>query len=477
MKSNLNYILSFIILSSLINTLVNTNNKNFDKALEQKAFITGIKAYFYGYPLVLMQKTKEIMTAGISNKKLGRINSFVSNFTPLNPKFNLVVSPNDDTLYTSAWLDLSKTPIILHIPKITGRYYLMELLDAWTNVFGSISPRTHENKAKDFLIVGPNFANKLPENIKNVNIIKAPTNMVWIIGRTQFFGPQDYKAANKIQKQYKLITLDNIKRSLYSSTTNQAFDINKVNLKSPIVSPVKQVEKMDAQSFFSMLSKLMCENPAPPIDKPMLKTLKSIGILPCKEFNINKLNINISIGLRRSIQAAQKMININFKNLVKTINNWQISTSDKIGNYKTDYYLRALIAKSVLGANLPQDSVYLYTTIDKDNKQLTGANKYKLHVKGDQKFPANAFWSITLYNQDHFFVPNIINRYAIHSYDKIKHNPDGSFDILIQRDKPKQGVSNWLPAPKDNFNLIIRLYWPKVSVFKDKWIPPTIKRI
>jgi hypothetical protein len=167
--------------------------------------VTAEDAYIYGYPLVLMDVTRAKMTNVPHALGMGApINQFASVKTFPDATFTDVVSPNADTLYTQAWLDLSKEPLVLSVPDTHGRYYLMPMLDAWTNVFASPGKRTTGTGKGNFAITGPGWTGSLPVGVKE---IKSPTDMVWVIGRTQANGKADFPAVNAIQAQYKLTPL------------------------------------------------------------------------------------------------------------------------------------------------------------------------------------------------------------------------------------------------------------------------------
>lgn len=379
------------------------------KAGEQEA----IDAYIYGFPLVLMDATKEFSDFQ---------NAFKSERTFPDPSFKLVVSPNADTLYSQAWLDLSKGPIVFHIPDMGNRYYLYPMLDEWTNVFFSPGTRTTGQGAQDYAIKGPGWKGELPQGLKE---IKAPTDVVWMLGRIETMGPSDYAAVNKLQDQFKLTPLSN-----YPSTP-----------------PLEKVWKMDGPSFFQKLSDLLKED-----------TVKKIGSLSDEE-------------LTQAVRKAQELIKKEWvtQSFTKKENGWNYAVQG-IGSYGTDYLVRAVVAYGGLGANLPQDAIYPFTRVDTPGNYVIHFNKAELP-------PVKGFWSITLYNDEQFFVPNPINRYAIHGKDPLKFNADGSLDIFIQHDSPgKDRETNWLPAPVGPFNLIMRLYGPEEALLKGAWIPPKVER-
>jgi hypothetical protein len=427
------------------------------------------EAYIFGYPLVLMDVTRQVGTACPSPTAMcAPINQFANAPAFPDHTFTDVVRPNADTLYSAAWLDLSKDPMVLSVPDTKGRYYLMPMLDAWTNVFASPGSRTTGTGKGDFAVVGPGFKGKLPAGLKK---IESPTNLVWIIGRTQTNGKADYGAVHAIQKEYKLTPLSAWGKP-YTPPAKVPVD-PKVS-KEP---PVKQVEKMDAQTFFGRLNALMQANPPAAADAKAMQKFAAIGIAPGKKFSLEGLDPAVKTALEKGVKDAyQEILAEAKKPRGKVVNGWILAYD--LGSYGTKYLHRAAVAWVGLGANLPEDAIYPINRVDGEGKPLTGQNKYVMHFTKDQIPPVKAFWSLTLYNDKQAFVENPLNRYAIGDRDKLKFNPDGSLDLYIQHESPgKDKESNWLPAPKDGFDLVLRLYWPKKSVLDGTWAPPPVKKV
>jgi hypothetical protein len=436
---------------------------------EGEAFQIGIDAYIYGYPLVLMDVTRQVATAApkVTDRK-APINQFRHNRAFPDHTFTTVVSPNADTLYSIAWLDLAKEPMVLSVPDTGKRYYLMQLLDAWTNVFAVPGTRTTGNGKGDVAIVGPGWKGKLPAGVQE---IKAPTSMVWLIGRTQTNGKEDYEAVYALQRQYKLTPLGAFGTN-YVPPENVPVDPN-VDLKTP---PVEQVAKMDAATFFGRLARVMRDNPPAAADAELVKKLATIGIVPGKDFDIKAQEPTLVQALERAVREGRdKLVAATKQPKGKVINGWTFMLD--LGRYGADYLNRATVAALTLGANLAEDAIYPRTTVDAAGQPLTGANRYVLHFPKGQTPPVNAFWSVTMYNSKQFFVENPLARYALGDRDKLKTNADGSLDIYIQHNSPgPEREANWLPAPKDEFNLILRLYWPKKEALDGEWKPPAVKR-
>lgn len=425
------------------------------KITEDDAFALGQQAYIFGYPLVLTDATKDATTQLTPGKS--ELNRFLYLSEFPDAEFKEVVSPNTDTLYLSAWLDLSKEPVTMQVPDMGNRYYVLQMLDAWTNVFASPGTRTTGSREQKFFITGPGWKGKIPQGMQQ---IKAPTTLVWIIGRIQCNGPDEVKAVQSLQKKFMLT---------YPSAPFPAH-------KKP-QNPSGHVAAMPAEQFFSQLAQLMLKNPPAAADAPLMAQLKKIGIIPGKKFDFSTLPQPVIAGLKRAVPAAQQQIAHGLSGMEEKSNGWIMYRSALIGNYGTNYMLRATVALMVLGANLAADAVYPYTNTDSNGQPLTGTYTYRIHFDKGQLPPVNAFWSLTLYNDQHFFVSNPLKRYTIHYYDPLVYNPDGSLDLIISHTEPKTNRANWLPAPTGAFNLIMRLYWPKESVLNGTWQPPAVIRV
>lgn len=440
------------------------------EARQAEALKSGVEAVVYGLPLVIMDLTKNKLTnVAAPETSAAPVNQFANMRQFPDASFKDVVRANVDTLYSSAFLDVSAEPMVLTVPDTHGRYYLMPMLDAWTNVFASPGKRTTGTKAGHFAVTGPGWTGTLP---KGVTQLKAPTNMVWIIGRTQTDGPKDYPAVHKIQDGYRLTPLSAFGKPYtpVAGKVDSALDMK--------TAPVDQLRKMSAETFFNRLATLLKSNPPPAAEAPVLEKLKAIGVMPGEKFDPAKLDPAVAKGLEQSVSVAFEKLLAASKEVGAPTNGWRIPPM-VLGNYGTDYGVRAVVALVGLGANLPQDAVYPSAYVDGDGKTLNGANKYVIHFDKGALPPVRAFWSITMYDPESFFVANPINRYAISSWMPLKKNPDGSLDILVQRESPgKAQESNWLPAGDKDFNMTLRMYWPQdkaPSIIDGSWKPPAVK--
>ncbi|MBX9581628.1 MAG: DUF1254 domain-containing protein [Gemmataceae bacterium] len=439
---------------------------------EGEALKIATDAYVYGYPLVTMEYTRRVMTnAAKPEGTHAPMGQFVRMREYPDAKFRDVTAPNADTLYSTAWLDLSKEPYVLSLPDMGDRYFLMPMLDGWTNVFQVPGTRTTGNKAQTYAITGPGWKGTLPDGVKE---LKAPTNMVWILGRTYCTGtPEDYKACHAVMDRYDLRPL-----SAYGKPyTPPAGKVDPaVDMKTAVR---EQVNALDAPAYFTLLARLMTDNPPAAADAPMVARMAEIGLAPGQVPNVTRLGPAAAKALRDAPKAGQEKIMAHFKEAGKLENGWTFTT--KAGVYGTDYLQRAFITAIGLGANRPQDAVYPTSTADAAGKKYSGANKYVVHFDKGRTPPVDAFWSITMYDAGYFFVDNPLNKYTVSPRNKLKFNDDGSLDLYIQNESPgKDREANWLPAPKGEFVLMMRLYWPKEkdpSIIDGTWKPPAVQPV
>jgi hypothetical protein len=379
-----------------------------------------------------------------------------------------VVRPNFDTLYSLAYLDLTKEPMTVSVPDTGGRYYLLPMLDMWSDVFASPGWRTTGTQAGNFLITPRGWSGTVPAGFTQ---IEAPTPYVWIIGRTKTDGPPDYDAVHQIQAGYKITPLSEWGKT--PKPVEVKLDPN-IDMKTP---PKIQVDTMKGGAYFGYAAELLKLQPAHLTDQPIIARMKRIGIEPGKSFDVSKVDPVVRKALEDAPATAQQLMAWKVPTIARVVNYWSMNT-DTMGVYGNYYLKRAIVAQLGLGANLPEDAIYPLNLADETGKPLDGASKYTIHFDKGAAPPANAFWSVTLYDGDGFQVANSLNRFAVSSWMSFKYNPDGSLDLYFQNESPGANKeANWLPAPKGPFNLTMRLYAPKSEALTGKWNPPPITKI
>jgi hypothetical protein len=413
------------------------------------------RAYTFAYPMVLMEYTRR---GAPSSNAFAHLQQFPDN------TFRQVIRPNADTLYSSAWLDLSKEPLMLHVPDTHGRYYLMQMMDAWTETFAAPGARTTGTGEGWFAIVGPGWKGTLPERAQRID---SPTNMVWLLGRTQTNGASDYDNVHAIQRGYLLMPLsqypDGPRRTPQRAAPARASG-----------TPPQQVQMLPAVEFFDLFAELLTSNPPHPDDAPMMAELKKIGIEPGK-FRTDVLGADGRKALEDGVRAAAARLSALDGRAGRAGSTGWTGGGGAVGRYGTNYAARAVVARIGLGANPPEDAVYMHCHQDARGEELTGAKGYRIHFDAGKLPPVKAFWSLTVYSPEGYFVKNPINRFAIGDRDALKKNADGSVDIYIQPSSPgADRESNWLPSPEGAFNLSMRLYWPSEEILKGTWIPPAV---
>jgi hypothetical protein len=436
---------------------------------EDDAHAIGVAAYTYFYPLVTMDITRRQLTNVVKPEGLATpMNTFISlkAFPPADMK--VVVRPNFDTLYSSAWLDLTKEPMIVSTPDTHGRFYLLPMLDMWSDVFASPGSRTTGTQAGDFALVPPGWSDTLPVNVARID---APTPYVWIIGRTKTDGPADYDAVHQVQAGYRITPLSRwgVSPEPVVGTVDPLID-----MKTP---PKVQVDTMPASKFFAYAAEILKLQPPHVTDQPILAQMRRIGIERGKSFDIDEADPAVKAGLTTAPEAALKLMAWKIPTIAGVANGWSMNT-DTMGVYGNYYLKRAIVAQVGLGANLPEDAIYPLNLADDTGKPLDGGDAYVLHFDKDTMPPVDAFWSVTLYDDAGFQVANSLNRFAVSSWMPFKYGSDGSLDLYVQNAIPStDNEANWLPAPpKGAFNLTMRLYAPKSDALTGKWNPPVVTK-
>jgi hypothetical protein len=428
----------------------------------------GAEAYLYGYPLVMMETTR-IQSA----KYIGPENQLrmVRQFP--NAQFKEVVRPNVDTLYTTAFISMKEGPWAFEMPANNKRYELMPFMDAWTNVFASPGTRTSGNQGGTYLLAGPEWNGQVP---KGMTLLKSPTDMVWLIGRTQTNGTADFATVHELQNRLRLSKWPQPPDSLSASTDSKRDAQPSWQVSTePSLTPVAQMKALNTTEFFNRLMKLMVSNPPSPEDAPLLARLAQLEIKPGQAVHLSASNaLSFSLGRWIANQRVMKALNTKAQD-----GSWSYPPLN-LGRYGTDYNTRAAVAMVGLGANLPEDAMYPNTVLDHQGQALNGKHRYRLHFAANALPPVKAFWSITAYGADEFLIDNPLQRFAIGDRDPLVFNADGSLDLWVQATPPsqKEAAANWLPVQMGApFLLNARLYWPEDKALNGQWKMPVVERL
>ena len=426
------------------------------KALEDWTYAVALDAATWGCPAVMMYNMRDNDSVGAKPKAAPNSIWRMENIsTPELSVESGYVTPNVNVVYGFGFLDLGAEPIILSVPDSKGRYYLVEIVDMYTNAFAYVGGLQTGYKGGKFALVGPGWKGKLPDGVTRID---CPTRWTLIQPRVHVVNPADLEAAKKVLHAIDV-------QGLAKFTGAKAPEAPKYNYVSPSVTDAKQpasaMNYKDPLQFWEIFSAVINENP-PPQDQvtavlpnyraPGNRTRQDAGIAP----NLDPIVI-------KAMKRAAKDIGPMLSNLPfgQVVNGW-FMPGPTIGNSQTDYRTRAIIARIGLTANTPKEAVYYQGTLDSNGQQLTGAKKYTITFKETPPYIAPGFWSLTMYDASNYYtVPNAINRYFLGSDTPMKKNSDGSLTIYIQKDSPgADKESNWLPAPAGPFYLIPRAYAP-----------------
>ena len=318
----------FLVLAFVIFAAQGCNSSTAPVQTEDDAYKVATEVYAYGYPLVLTEVTRGVMTNVPSPDEMGApANQFVHMRDFPNADFKMIICPNVNTLSSSAWLDLTQGPVVLRIPDTKGHYYLLPMLDAWTNVFDTLGAKTNGFKEQDIVIVGPLYFGHIPAGH---TVIKSPTNTVWIIGRIYCSGtPEDLDAVHKIQDQFTLIPWSEYGKPYTPAkgTVDASIDMK--------TSPVDQVNNMDAGTFFKTMAWWMAYNPPTKADAVMVNKMWRLGIMTGQPFDISKCDPAVAKGLERAVKDGQAQIKAAGEKSGKPVNGWTVDM--KLGIYGADY--------------------------------------------------------------------------------------------------------------------------------------------
>ncbi len=401
------FMCALLILLSIIplTNAISTTDGDY-KARENDAYTIGVQAYIYGLAPVMMQKAENlsVTTPGMGYVPINKM-GYLTHLLTAN--FTDIVTPNADTLYNNAWLELGKEPIVLHVPDTNGRYYVQQMLDAYTNTFNSMGRRTTGTGEGNFAIVGPDWSGSLPTGLQ---MIKSPTNSVWIIGRILVKGESDLPNVLELQRQFTLTPL-----SQYGKPA--------IEVKNEMLTDFKKAETSpNAQNnlrFFEELRVALKNNPSTVEEAALMAVFNRIGLSKNETFYGTNLDPAIANGLSRAIKDGDQIVKSSWNDIKGFyINGWAYNTN--WGAYGYDYLLLTTVTEGVFGANVPEEAIYAKAQTSIDGQPLNGTNKYVVHFDKENMPPADAFWSLSMYNATTLlFVPNSIN----HSLSAIRQ-PD-----------------------------------------------------
>jgi len=401
--------------------------------------------------------------SGVSFGNSQWMNRFYHRRTVPDASFTAVVRPNLDTLYSSAWLDLKESAVVITVPKVpSDRFYIFQALTMWTNVFYTFGTRENGGDAGSYLIYFNDADAKAAVNVTGA--MKSPSRYVWLLGRTEILNGEDLQRIHSIQDEYHIFS---------ASAYNTGGNANAVLPEPlPTESDVDFLDSITAEEFYTRAAQVMSEGnlPEPANDLQTNRNLQSLGIQPGKALVWSGLTTSQRMTLQNSLTLGPVSFFIQAENIATVTNGWK-ALPNNIGNFGTDYLSRAAVAIGGLGANLPVDAVYW--TAD----GLDGTQPMEIVFSSQHPAPpVNAFWSITIYDEQGRLVANDFDRYRLSSNTGLTSCSDGTLKILLQRNAPEveEQRSNWLPTPSTKYAVTLRMYWPSATIVNGEYKAPVI---
>ncbi|NLR94408.1 DUF1254 domain-containing protein [Flammeovirga agarivorans] len=463
--------LSFMVFVSGLMNLANAQSNTGTEQSEKVKLLT--EAYLYGYPVLTMAETfRSVTNTELPDPIKGKspVNQAATLYPFPKAGFTAVVRPNLDTYYNMVYANLENGPLYIHLPA-TKRYYLIPILNAYGDVVQSLGSRTTGQDDLDIVLVGPDFNGELP---KDLLVIRSNTNLNWMLGRVQVDNDKDGKS--EVKNFYN----EMIVRPL-AERGNSKYKAPKGTYKpANEVVPMKAVDDLEITAFYNKMMELLLTNPPQEADKAFIEKLAEVGITPGGNFDITAFTSEEQKAIKAIPSNVQKLFaHLTAhpdKNLVQ--NGWFVVTKG-LGEYGTNYALRAYVTKIGFGANTAEDAIYPNAAIDVEGNKFNGSNQYILHFDADKLPPVKGFWSITMYNKEGFLVDNTIDRYNLSNKKELQYNEDGSLDIYIQATAPEGMESNWLPSTTAGveFELTFRMYWPSEAILNRTWVMPGVKKV
>jgi hypothetical protein len=428
------------------------------------------EAYIYGFPMVDSYRIQYAYFVDKNNPEFKAPWNELRNIPRVyTHEDKAVQTPNSDTPYSTAGLDLRAEPLLFTAPAISkDRYFTFQFIDAYTHNFAYVGSRTTGNDGGSFLIAGPNWKGETPKGIKKV--IRSETEFVMVVGRTQLFNPADLENVKKIQAGYKLEPLSAF---LGQPAPKAAPAID-------FVKPLTPEAQRTSPEFYNILNFVLQFCPTHPSEKELMERFAKIGVGGRKTFDASKLSPEMRTAVEQGMADAWAELAA----LQKRIDANEVTLGEMSGTrdyLKNNYLYRMAFALNGIYGNSKEDAMYPVLSVDADGQKLDGSKRYTLRFAPGQLPPVNAFWSLTMYRlPEIWLVENPLNRYLLNSpmLPQFKRDADGGLTLYIQNESPgKDKESNWLPAPKGPFITYLRLYWPKEEALSGKWKPPVLQRV
>lgn len=428
------------------------------------------EAYIYGYPIVDNYRIIHTYFINAENPEFKATWNTIANtdgvFTPAD---KAIQTPNSDTPYSWAGMDLRTEPIIITVPPIEkSRYYSVQLFDLNTYIFDYIGSRTTGNDGGKYLIAGPGWKGELPEGIAQV--YHCETEIGMIIFRTQLNNVEDLDNVREVQSLYRVETLSSyLGKSAPKSVVSNDF-----------IHPITSKEIQKSIKIFEQLNAALQYCPIHPSEKALMTHFAKIDIGAGLTFDITKFSPEVQKAIEQGIADAWG----EFGALLQKVKKFEITSDEIFGSrdfLKDNYLYRMMGCVLGIGGNAGEEAIYPGFYVDDEGQPLVGSNNYMLRFEPGKLPPVHAFWSMTMYEEpSKLLSENSLDRYLLNSttIDNYVRDEDGGITLYFQHKSPGEKLkTNWLPAPQGPFSVVLRLYWPEEEALNGTWKQPTIQKV
>jgi hypothetical protein len=432
----------------------------------------GQMAYLWGWPLINQLHRRAAFAEAPEPGRLGDVlpiapTGYVSMLTDyIKPEQSFVTCPNQDTVYGAGFCSLDRQPVVVQVPDFGHRFYTYQIVDHRTDSFAQIGTQ-YATKPGFYLLVGPNWRGDAPQGIADV--FRSSTDLAAIFPRVfQDDTSEDKAAIQAVLNQIVIYPLTEFTGQMKTKDWK-----NTPAFPAPSDAGKGETKWVTPETFFDELPAALQAVPPLPGEESLYRMIQSV-----LDEAVNHAEIKKTLK-QRAIAAERDLISplFQFHNNGKPVGNGWTSPSNG-ARWGTDYLSRAATAKSNMFDNSPEETRYIYTDFDSSGQRISGDHRYTVTFGKGELPPVQGFWSLTLYNKAHLFSPNALNRYSLGTKSKsLKYDPDGGLTFYFRHDSPgAEKESNWVPAPKEEFSLYIRAYWPKKAILEGTWLPPKVER-
>ncbi|UTF60172.1 DUF1254 domain-containing protein [Gilvimarinus sp. DA14] len=433
----------------------------------------GRMAYIWGWPLVNMHNRQTLFATAPHPGLLGGVLpvaplnhvSMLSDY--LAPEQRFITSPNQDVVYGAGFLELDKEPVVIQVPDFGDRFWVYQIVDQRSDSFAEVGIQ-YDTEPGMYLLVGPDWQGKKPKGINAV--FRSQTNLGAVFPRIFMDDTaEDRKAIQPLIDQVSAYPL-----SEYTGEMKTVDWSESPTIPNPNKGGDGETQWVVPEEFFTLLPEVMEETPPLPGEEALYASIKFV--LEAAQDNPELQQALQEVAVATEQDVIQPMFEFR-NNGVDAGNGWR--TQKNAARFGYGYFQRTATAKGNMFSNVPEETMYFGADFDSAGERLNGKEEYTVTFPAEELPPVDGFWSLTLYNKQHFFYPNELDRYSLGTKNKsLVKNDDGSLTIYVQNKNPGGAKeANWLPAPKDDFSLYIRAYWPKESIPNGTWVPPTIEQL